>query len=96
MRARRARFPDGARKRWRTRRGPPLASPPFAPVEDLAGVQLRETGIWTVDTVNPNCWDAALELVLPRSTADALLVQETKLLSSLRLDAALRAAQLAG
>ena len=37
------------------------------------------TGLWIVDSANPNCWESGRRQGLSRNTADVILMQETKL-----------------
>ncbi|CAK0836913.1 unnamed protein product, partial [Prorocentrum cordatum] len=70
-------------------------APPAAEVA-IGSVHLWASGVWTIDTANANCWDTCLAQVIPRTSADALLIQEHKIHSELRLAAAARAAKQAG
>ena len=57
---------------------------------------LRAHGIWTIDSANANSWDTAASLVLDRTTADILVLQEHKVHTQLRLDSMQREAQRQG
>ena len=43
---------------------------------ELAESGWKSSGLWAIGTSNPNSWTSAEELILPRSAADALLLQE--------------------
>ena len=47
---------------------------------DLGDDSHRALGLWAVDTVNPNAWPGAEE-VLDSSTADFIAIQETKVVT---------------
>ncbi len=44
----------------------------------LADTAWNDAGLWAIDTVNPNSLTTLQDKILPSSSADALLVQETK------------------
>jgi len=45
---------------------------------DLIDVDWKECGLWAIDTSNPNSWTSAEVTVMLKSTADVILVQESK------------------
>ena len=38
----------------------------------------KKQGLWAIDTANTNAWSTAADTILPRSGADALLLQESR------------------
>ena len=50
----------------------------FPPVTGIADAQWRQSGLWAIDTANTNCLNTAEDKVLGRSSADIVLLQETK------------------
>ena len=102
-RARRARYPDGRRKRWLSRhqRALQVAQQKGVGVQCKSTGQLgeadwRSQGWWAVDCANPNSWATAGETLLPRSTADVLLIQETRIFIPDRIQAAERRSRATG
>ena len=84
-RARRARALDGRRKHNLSRRKKAIAH--FSTTDgkepcSLTGLvgdkSWSASGLWAVDTANANCWASAEAAMVRRSTADILLLQETK------------------
>lgn len=82
---RHARRADGKRLR-RSRRRPAQSSYGESlmlqaePHSELRTSDWKAQGLWAIDTSNPNSWTSAERAILPASAADALLLQETKLL----------------
>ena len=44
----------------------------------MGGLDLKACGIWACDTANTNSWEIAATTMLCRSTADAILLKESK------------------
>ena len=96
-RARRRRQPDGARIRPRRARLLDDSKRCAVPEQtDLCNTALRDAGIWTIDTANTNCWNAAVSPVLANTSADVVLLQEHKIRTDERMAAASRTAQTLG
>ena len=90
--ARRARNPDGSRKRTKPRRLASDADISSLTAADtghtsISDVDWKNLGLFALDSVNGNSWEAASAQVLPRSTADVVFLQETKVFSESGLDA---------
>ena len=100
-RARRARLPNGARKKFPTRRLRAMKVadtffqelPVSAAIDDTSW---KEGGLFAVDTANGNSWRSLEDAVLLRSSADVILSQESKLHHEDRLAGATLAARAAG
>jgi endonuclease/exonuclease/phosphatase family metal-dependent hydrolase len=81
-RARRPRNKDGSRLRRPTRRQcantwrGPHRHPDATQFGEMAW---KRQGLCALDTVNPNCWESLTTKALPRSAADVLFTQESKL-----------------
>ena len=95
-RARRARKPDGRRRKqasrrqtanklWRKGEG---NDPCCLEVGSILDKWWRELGMWAVETGNPNSWKSGCDSALKRSNSDVLAVQEVRISSLERLDAA--------
>jgi len=103
-RARRARQPDGKRKkrvsrrsaankRWREGEGNDLCCPEVGSIRDR---WWKECGMWAIETGNPNSWKSGCDAALKRSNADVLALQEARISSLERLDAAANEARRLG
>ncbi len=62
----------------------------------LADVSWKALGVWAIDTSNPNSWASAETAILPRSAADAILLQETMLAGQTGEDRACRRGRVLG
>ena len=51
----------------------------------MADATWRKHGVWAIDTSNPNAWNSAVSSVLPSFSADAVLLQETRLCDKERI-----------
>ena len=92
-RARRDRGKDGKRRKKSSRLAR-LAALIFPPIIAATGVladsDWKSTGLWAIDTANTNCMDSAHAKVLPKSAADMVLLQETKVRTADDAAAAIR------
>ena len=81
-----------ARRRGRGDAAPTTRGLPFALCEEVeaADVSHRAHGLWAVDSVNPNAWDATVKYI-ERTSADILALQETRR-SPDQIDSAVRVA----
>ena len=75
----------GTRKRGKSRRWVALRQDDAAfeflkdPDASLIGTrQPRRVGLWSIDTTNPNAWSTGKRQILARTSADVVLMQETK------------------
>ena len=83
--SRRRRRADGARLRGKIRRWNAMRTPEERKTA-LAEMQATEigwrpptsSGLWLFDTTNPNCWATGVKQIVQRTTADVILMQETK------------------
>ena len=64
-----------SREKFANRAGPIQCFPPLCGIADA---DWREAGIWAIDTANANCINTAEEKAVGRTSADVLLLQETK------------------
>ena len=100
-RARRSREHNGRRKRWLTRRRLANNLTPMR-IEDpevtglLDDKDWRKQGWWAIDSGNANSWKTAVDSILPRSSADVLLLQETRIFVPDRILAAERTSRASG
>ncbi len=99
-RARRARHPNGKRKKFLSRKEVSASVPSFfqgipisSSIEDSSW---KSKGLFAVDTANANSWSTLEDCVLVRSTADIITSQESKIFTDDRLDGASLAARAAG
>ena len=85
-RSRRVRKDTGSRQRWK-RRTPGarhadvevvMRDGGVQPQTSLADLWWKPLGLWAFDTTNSNCWQSGATAVLSRSSADCVLMQETK------------------
>ena len=63
---------------------------------EIEDASWREMGLWAFDTANANSWLTGLNAVLKRSTADAVLMQESKIHSEAKLESARKDARKCG
>ena len=89
-RARHARYADGRRRRKSCTQ--PTGTWQAESHTELANDDWRKDKIWAIDTSNANAWSTAATAVLPRSVADIVLLQETRIHNK---DALVRAANAA-
>ena len=92
-RARRARLPDGRRKRIISRKKRAILRSSHPPAQCLPTGLVEERwwpkrGLWAIDTANGNSWNTLAPAMLSRSQADVLLAQETKIISHDKLRSA--------
>jgi len=70
----------GKSRRWRALRQEDAATEFLSgPDASLIGTrQPRKLGLWSIDTTNPNAWSTGKRQILSRTSADVVLMQETK------------------